>query len=183
MNYRWWADLKQQREDFKGTLSVDKGTYISEDAKLDGNIVIGKNCMIGSGVVIRGNVKIFDDVRIGYGVEIKNSVIKENTTVGPLCYIGDSLIDENVYLGALVRTSNHRLDKANIKSWNGEIYEDTGLEKLGAWIKKNTSLGISVVILPGRIVPENSVFGPQIVITKNYSTGIYKLTQNIMKCE
>ncbi|MBB6217862.1 bifunctional UDP-N-acetylglucosamine pyrophosphorylase/glucosamine-1-phosphate N-acetyltransferase [Anaerosolibacter carboniphilus] len=203
MIYRWWKDLKDQLaniskpclyskdtdahtqcfQDFQGTLSVGKDSYISKDTHLSGNIVIGNHCMIGKGVIIRGNVVIYDHVRIGYGVEIKDSIIKENTTIGPLCYIGDSLVEKNVYLGALVRTSNHRLDRANINSWNGEFYENTDLEKLGAWIKENTNLGVGVVILPGRIVPESSSFTPNTVITKNYPPGIYKMIQNIIKID
>lgn len=191
MVYRWWEELKKQREDSnngpasaensEGRLQVGKGTFISEDAILKGNIIIGEECLIGTGVLLRGNVRIHDNVRIGYGVEVKESVIRENTIIGPLCYLGDSLVDKNVYLGALVRTSNHRLDRENVRSWNGEAYEDTGFEKLGAWIKENSSLGIGVVILPGRIVPENSIFSPHIVITRNYPPGVYKMAQNIMK--
>lgn len=181
---RWWEELNHvEALNSENSIRVGKDTFIAEDAKLNGQIQIGDNCMIGTGVLIRGNVHIHDNVKIGYGVEIKNSVIKANTIIGPLCYLGDSLIEENVYLGALVRTSNHRLDRAAVKTWNGWAYEDTGLEKLGAWIQGNTSLGVGVVILPGRIVPKRSIFSPNIVITKNYPPGVYKLTQNIRKLD
>jgi bifunctional UDP-N-acetylglucosamine pyrophosphorylase/glucosamine-1-phosphate N-acetyltransferase len=203
MIYRWWKELKNQQnneaelyfylnnkaarvnvvENSEGIFCTGKDTFISEDARLKGNIIIGANCMIGTGVIIRGHVTIQDDVRIGYGVEIKDSIIKSNTTIGPLCYLGDSLVERNVYLGAMVRTSNHRLDRSAVKSWNGEGYEDTSFEKLGVWIKEYSSLGIGVAILPGRIVPESSVFSPHIVITKNYPVGVYRLVQNIIKID
>lgn len=180
----WWEQLNQvEAFTAEDSIRVGKDTFISQDAKLSGQIRIGDNCMIGTGVIIRGNVHIHDNVKIGYGVEIKNSVIKANTTIGPLCYLGDSLVEENVYLGALVRTSNHRLDRAPIKSWNGQAYENTGLEKLGAWIQESTSLGVGIVILPGRIVPKGSIFSPHIVITKNYPEGDYRLTQTICKID
>ncbi|HBM79889.1 MAG: hypothetical protein QME45_11840 [Clostridiales bacterium] len=192
MIYRWWHEWRQQREnidikektdDFKGPACAGENTFISDDAVLKGNIIIGDNCMIGTGVIIRGNVIIEDNVRIGYGVEIKDSIIREGTTIGPLCYIGDSLVEREVYMGALVRTSNHRLDRKTIKSWNGEMYEETGFEKLGSWIRENSNLGVGVVILPGRIVPGNSTFEPHIVITKNYASGHYRLNQNIVKID
>ena len=190
MVQRWWHEWKALRENINLNGKPDnlkrpaysgKNTVISDDAIFDGKIIIGDNCMIGAGAVLRGNVIIENNVRIGYGVEIKDSIIREKTTIGPLCYIGDSLIEKEVYMGALVRTSNHRLDREIIKSWNGEIYEETGLEKLGAWVKKKTALGIGVVILPGRIVPENSIFEPHIIITKNYAPGHYRLEQKIDK--
>lgn len=166
-----------------GRLCVGEGSRISEDAILDGNIVIGSHCMIGNGVVLRGNVVIRDYVRIGYGTEIKNSVIGEHCTIGPLCYVGDSLMERGAYLGALVRTSNHRLDRKTVTSWNGEAFEDTGLEKLGAHIGHDASLGINVVILPGRVVPPDSLFGPHIIIARNYPAGVYKLEQHISKTD
>jgi bifunctional UDP-N-acetylglucosamine pyrophosphorylase/glucosamine-1-phosphate N-acetyltransferase len=190
MIQRWWHERKILLENIningksgnlKRPMYAGNNTFISDDAILNGKIVIGDNCMIGNGAVIRGNVIIENNVRIGYGTEIKESIIREKTTIGPLCYIGDSLIEKEVYMGALVRTSNHRLDKEIIKSWNGEIFEATGLEKLGAWVKEKTVLGIGVVILPGRIVPENSIFEPHIIITKNYVPGHYRLEQNIVK--
>lgn len=188
MIYRWWREWAEERgsiarqihiDNAEGTIRTGKNTVISSDARLNGNIWIGDNCMIGYGAVIRGNVIIQDNVRIGYGVEVKDSIIRENSTIGPLSYVGDSLLEQEVYMGALVRTSNHRLDRKIIKSWNGEFFEETGFDKLGSHILKNTSFGIGVIILPGRIVPENSIFEPHMVITRNYDTGHYIAEQNI----
>lgn len=192
MIQRWWHEWMELRENINingkpGNLKrpayTGNNTFISNDAIFNGKIIIGDNCMIGTGALIRGNVIIEDNVRIGYGAEIKDSIIREKTTIGPLCYIGDSLIEKEVYMGALVRTSNHRLDREIIKSWNGEIYEETGFEKLGAWVKEKSALGIGVIILPGRIVPENSIFEPHIVIMKNYVPGHYRSEQNIVKVD
>ena len=44
------------------------------------------------------------------------------------------MIDEDVYLGAMVRTSNHRLDGGRIKVRHGDTEIDTGCDKLGCWI-------------------------------------------------
>lgn len=189
MLHRWWVEWKKECENLNSCAAKEsnmpvrtgKNTFISDDVKLSGNIAIGDNCMIGTGVILRGNVIIQDNVRIGYGVEVKDSIIRNDVTIGPLCYIGDSLVEAGVYMGALVRTSNHRLDRGIIKSWNGQLYEPTGLEKLGSHIKESTSLGIGVVILPGRIVPENSSFEPYIVIKTNYAPGHYQLEQAITK--
>lgn len=194
--YRWWLDLHDQLDEVAGRttdffyiknsgavgrVSVGRGSVLSHDAQFNGNVQVGKNCLIGNGVLLRGTVKLGDNVQLGYGVEIKDSVIKDNSTIGPMCYLGNSLVEENVYLGAMVRTSNHRLDRQKVVSWNGEFMEDTGLEKLGSWIKSNTSLGIGIIILPGRIIPSDSIFEPNLVIKKNYSSGVYKNNQQIIK--
>lgn len=193
--YRWWEDLQAQLDEVAacsdffyvknygvlGRVKIGQGTYLSPDVHLNGNIQIGDNCLIGNNVILRGTVKIGNNVQIGYGVEVKDSVIKDNSTIGPLCYLGNSLVEEHVYLGALVRTSNHRLDRLTVSSWNGESLEDTGREKLGAWIQSHASLGIGIIILPGRIVPAHSIFEPNLVIKKNYPSGVYRSNQEIIK--
>ena len=193
--YRWWLDLENQLQEVSGNqkfsqyqngktganLQKGRGSVLSKDITCSGIIEIGENCMIGHGVILRGTVRIGDNVRLGYGVEVKDSVIRSNSTIGPLCYLGNSLVEEDVYLGALVRTSNHRLDRATVHSWNGECFEDTKREKLGAWIRSKASLGIGIIILPGPIIPADSIFEPNLVIKKNYPSGIYRNFQQIVQ--
>ena len=65
--------------------------------------------------MVRGPVAIGNGTRIGFATEIKNAIIGERVTIGPQCFVADSKIENDAYLGAQVRTSNHRLDKATVK--------------------------------------------------------------------
>lgn len=167
-------------DETEGKVIIGTGTKICSGAIIKGPIIIGKNCMIGNGALIRGATVIGDNVRVGFASEIKASIIENNVTIGPQCFIGDSKLECNVYLGAQVRTSNHRLDKENIKVFIAHHKYETGKEKLGCLIGKNSSLGIQVVILPGRIIEKNTTVGPKILIEKNLPSGKYILKQQIL---
>jgi NDP-sugar pyrophosphorylase family protein len=168
-------------DETEGPVIIGKGTKICENAIIKGPVFIGENCLIGNNVFIRGNTYISNNVKLGFSTEIKNSIIQENVTIGPQCFIADSKIEANSYLGAQVRTSNHRLDKKNIRVFiDGHLY-DTGKDKLGCLIGKNSALGVQVVILPGRIIAESTIFGPKVLVEKNLPSGKYLLKQQIIK--
>ena len=85
-------------------------------------------------------------------------IVQDRVTIGPQCFIADSKIEADAYLGAQVRTSNHRLDKKTVEVMVDGERLDTGLEKLGCLIGARAALGIQVIVLPGR---EIAAGGPQ----------------------
>lgn len=160
-----------------GDVRVGAGTRICHGAYVHGPVWIGEDCMVGNMAMIRGAVCLGDGGRVGFATEIKNSIIEDNVSIGPQCFIADSKIETGAYLGAQVRTSNHRLDRQTIRaSFDGELI-DTGLEKLGALIGARASLGIQVIVLPGRTIAPDTVFEPRITVEKNLPAGRYKLMQ------
>jgi bifunctional UDP-N-acetylglucosamine pyrophosphorylase/glucosamine-1-phosphate N-acetyltransferase len=202
----WWRELQAQKDlwpTFCGpdeSLSVDPSAVIADGAVLDatrgpiiigertkicrgahlqGPITIGSDCMIGDLAVVRGPAQIGNCTRIGFAAEIKNAIIGERVTIGPQCFVADSKIESDAYLGAQVRTSNHRLDKATVKVMVDGEAVDTGLEKLGCLIGARAALGIQVIVLPGRVVAPDSVFAPRITIEKNLPPGRYRPTQQL----
>jgi bifunctional UDP-N-acetylglucosamine pyrophosphorylase/glucosamine-1-phosphate N-acetyltransferase len=67
-----------------------------------------------------------------------------------LSYIGDSVIGENVNLGAGTVTANFRHDGQTHKSMVGGRLIDTGRRKLGAIVGDEVHTGIHTSIYPGR---------------------------------
>jgi bifunctional UDP-N-acetylglucosamine pyrophosphorylase/glucosamine-1-phosphate N-acetyltransferase len=162
-----------------GAVHVGAGARICHGAYVQGPAWIGENCLIGNMAMIRGAIRLGDGSRVGFATEIKNSIIEENVSIGPQCFIADSKIEADAYLGAQVRTSNHRLDRQTIRAMvDGELV-DTGLEKLGALIGAGASLGIQVIVLPGRRIAPGTVFEPRITVAKNLPTGRYRLMQTL----
>jgi len=164
-------------EDKAGPIIVGSGTCICAGAIIRGPAVIGSNSMVGNYAIVRGPVLIGDQVSIGFASELKNTRLSNGVSIGPLCYVADSILDEGTYLGAMVRTSNQRLDKKTVSVFHDGYAVDTGMEKLGCWIGENAILGIQAIILPGRIVAPGSVFEPRITVNKNLPTGHYRLSQ------
>ncbi|HHR4183556.1 acetyltransferase [Citrobacter cronae] len=162
-----------------GKVLIGEGTKICHGAFIQGPAVIGSNCLVGNYSFIRSGTIIGNNVKIGFATEIKNSLIESETQIGPQCFVSDSVICKNVYLGAQVRTSNHRLDEQHIHVRIDDIEFNTGCEKLGCYIGKGARLGIQVIILPGRHIAANTFIGPRITVEHNLKKGRYVLKQNI----
>lgn len=201
----WWRELERQATDWRhgdahaelhacrsadispeaildtsrGPISIGARTKVCAGAYVEGPVAIGDDCMIGNLAMIRGATTIGHETRIGFATEIKNAIIRERVTIGPQCFIADSKIEADAYLGAQVRTSNHRLDKRTVEVLVDGQRLDTGLEKLGCLIGARAALGIQVIVLPGREIAPDSMFAPRTTIEKNLPAGRYRLAQQI----
>ncbi|VEF36769.1 hexapeptide transferase [Stenotrophomonas maltophilia] len=163
----------------RGEVRIGAGSRICDGAQLHGPVSIGRDCLIGNNALLRGPLHIGDGVRIGFASELKNALIGDGACIGPQCFIADSRVDARAYLGALVRTSNHRLDGATVTVHIGDTVIDSQRDKLGAWIGEGAALGVGVIILPGRIVAPGSQFGPRITVERNLPPGRYRLLQSL----
>jgi bifunctional UDP-N-acetylglucosamine pyrophosphorylase/glucosamine-1-phosphate N-acetyltransferase len=166
-------------DDSQGPILIGARTRVCRGATIRGPALIGADCLIGDQAMLRGPVAIGDGTRIGFATELKNAIIDEGVAIGPMCFVADSRLEREAYLGALVRTSNHRLDRANVTVMVDGRAVDSGRDKLGCLIGARASLGIQVIILPGRIVAPDSLFGPRVTIEKNLPAGRYRLAQQI----
>lgn len=162
-----------------GPITIGARTRICEGAYVQGPCAIGDDCLVGNLTMLRGPIWIGNRTRIGFATEIKSAIIHDQVTVGPQCFIADSKIERDAYLGAQVRTSNHRLDRQTVKVLLDGVWVDTGLEKLGCLIGAGSSLGIQVIVLPGRMIAAGSSFAPRITVEKNLPPGRYRLAQQL----
>ena len=164
-------------DDSEGPIVIGPNTKVCDGAIIRGPVIVGSDCLIGNYSLVRGPVVFGDKSRIGFSTELKRCVIGKRVMVGPQCFIADSRIDDDAYLGAMVRTSNHRFDHLPIAVFESGELINTGSEKLGCWIGEGAALGIQVIVLPGRIIASNSVFEPRATITKNLPAGHYRVSQ------
>ncbi len=167
-------NIKNQRKGFiekgvviKGKAVIGKNTKILSGVYMEGNVVIGDNCKIGPNCYIRGSTSIGNNCHIGQAVEIKNSIVYDNTKIPHLSYVGDSVIGENVNLGAGTKIANLRHDNKNVKSMIKGKLIDTGRRKLGAIIGNNVHTGINTSIYPGRKIFSGKETLPGQIIKKD----------------
>jgi bifunctional UDP-N-acetylglucosamine pyrophosphorylase/glucosamine-1-phosphate N-acetyltransferase len=198
----WWVELETRRELAHGTSDgevhasavIEAGAVIDQrlgpvtigaksricaGAMIKGPVTIGDQCMIGNLALIRGPTLIGNRVAIGFAAEVKAAVIEDDVAIGPQCFIADSLIEHGAYLGAQVRTSNHRLDQQSVGVFAAGKLVDSGREKLGCRIGAMAALGIQVIVLPGREIAAGATFAPRITVERNLPTGRYRLTQTL----
>ena len=194
----WWTDVARLPAALSGIeRSIDPSAEVAADAvvvgkvvigprsricpgaRIEGPVIISADCLIGNNALVRGNTIIGEGCRIGFAVEIKQARLGRAVSAGPQCYIADSLLDDQVYLGAQVRTSNHRLDAATVQVLHNGERLDTGMSKLGCHIGERAALGIQCIVLPGRMVAAGAVFGPRITISRNLPASRYQLRQEL----
>lgn len=118
---------------------------------------INEQCNIGPYANLRKGSKIDKDTSIGNFVEIKNSHIGQHCKVNHLSFIGDSILEENVIIGASTITCNH----------NGSEFKKI-------IIRKNSYVGSGTKLIAPLEVGENATIGAGSVITKNVAAN--KLT-------
>jgi UDP-N-acetylglucosamine diphosphorylase/glucosamine-1-phosphate N-acetyltransferase len=132
----------------KGNVHIGKLTVVKSGTYIEGPAFIGDNCTIGPNAYIRPNTAIGNNVR--FRGEVVNSVIMDGTTAKHSCYIGHSVIGENVNIAAGTVTADFRHDGKNHSTIIKGRKVDTGLRKLGAFIGDNVNTGINTTIYPGR---------------------------------
>lgn len=144
----------------RGLISIGKGTVIEPGAYIKGPCLIGKNCTIRHGAYIRGNLITGDHCVVGHTTEIKNAIFLNHAVAAHFAYIGDSILGNDVNLGAGTKCANLRLDRANIAaSVNGRKI-DTGRHKLGAIFGDGSQTGCNSVTNPGTFFGKNACCYP-----------------------
>jgi bifunctional UDP-N-acetylglucosamine pyrophosphorylase/glucosamine-1-phosphate N-acetyltransferase len=148
-----------------GEVVLGKGSVIKSGTYIEGPAMIGKNSVIGPHAYIRPDTTIGDNCRIRG--ELFDTIVMDNSTAKHNCYLGHSVIGEDVNIGAGTVTSDYRHDgKTNITLVNG-IKVDSGRRKLGAFIGDHVRTGINTTIYPGRKLWPNTGTMPGEVVTKD----------------
>lgn len=160
---------------------VGEGTAIRSGSYILGPTYIGKNCDIGPNCFIRPSTSIGDCVRIGNAVEIKNSIIMDNTNIGHLAYVGDSVIGSHCNLGAGTTIANLRLDERPIKMEVGGKVISSGRRKLGTIIADNVRTGINCTINVGVKIGPDSAIGPGTIVYEDVPPNTFIYTKPVLK--
>lgn len=163
----------------RGPIILGERTKVCAGATIQGPVRIGDDCLIGNNCMVRGPVVIGDRSRIGFSTELKNALLGAEVMIGPQCFVADSRVDDGAYLGAMVRTSNQRLDRRSVTVAHESTLHETGMDKLGCWIGAGAALGIQVIVLPGRVVAPGAIFGPRITVERNLPPGRYRAAQTL----
>lgn len=150
-----------------GPAIVEEGARIRSGVYIEGPVFIGKDSDVGPNCFIRPHTSLGRKVRIGNACEIKNSVIMDNTHIGHLSYVGDSVIGENCNLGAGTIVANYRFDGRPIKMKVKDEVIDTEQRKLGVVLGDDVKTGINVSLMPGVKVGNNSWIGPSVTVYRD----------------
>ncbi len=159
----------------EGEVYLGEGSIVEPGAYIKGPTIIGENTLIRHGAYIRGNVLIGDNCIIGHSTEVKGSIMLNHSRAPHFAYVGDSVLGNEVNLGAGTRLSNVKVTKRNIKLFiNGREY-DTRLTKFGAIIGDRVQTGCNTVTNPGTLI------GRETIVYANISLRGYYPPHRIVK--
>jgi NDP-sugar pyrophosphorylase family protein len=133
-------------------ITIGEGSVIEAGCYIKGPCYIGKNCTIRHGAYLRGNVITGNACIIGHDTEVKNSLFFDKAKAPHFAYIGDSIVGNNVNIGAGTKCANIKLNQAEIIVTYREKKINTGLYKFGALIGDGCQIGCNTVLNPGTIL-------------------------------
>ena len=139
---------------------VREGARVRTGAYVQGPVIIDEGADVGPNCYLRGSTYIGRNCRVGNAVEVKNTLLMDGSNIPHHNYVGDSVIMEDVNLGAGTKVANLRLDGGNVTSTSKGQRVNTGLRKLGAIIGPGVKTGINAVIDVGTVISEDAFIGP-----------------------
>ena len=153
------------------TARIEPGAYIH------GPAYIGANAVVRHGAFVRENVILLDKAILGHASEAKNALFLPNAHAPHFNYVGDSILGQNVNLGAGTKLSNLTMvsekDLATGKrptvkiSVAGERV-DLGVAKIGAIIGDNVQTGCNSVLNPGCLIGEGCLVYANLSVRAGY---------------
>lgn len=146
-----------------GQVIIEDGAKVFPYAILEGPCYIGKHAVVGSYCKVRQESVLEDEVEIQNNVEVKHSYIGSRTHIHS-GYIGDSIIGDDVRIGAGFISANRRLDRKNIHVKILDKLVDTELQSFGCLIGNESHIGIHCGTNPGSTIVTGSVVYPGTII-------------------
>ena len=153
-------------------ITIEPFVVIGAKVKIGNNVLIKSfsyiekttienNISIGPYSRLRPGTKIKTGSKVGNFVEIKNSIMKQNSKVNHLAYIGDTSVGEKSNIGAGTITCNF-----------------DGQNKYKTKIGNKVFIGSNSSLVAPLTIGNNSTVGAGSVITKNVSNNSLSLTRS-----
>ena len=133
----------------EGAVVVEEGATVKSGVVIEGPALIRSGATVGPNAYVRGATLIGEGAKVGHAVEVKNSVLSAGATVGHLSYVGDSILGRNVNFGAGTTVANLRHDDAAVKFTVKGERVSTGRRKFGVVAGDEVKTGINTSLTPG----------------------------------
>ena len=153
---------------FDDNISIGEGTVVEPGALIKGPAIIGRNTEVRQGAYIRGNCLVGDRCVVGHTTEMKNAVMLNDAKAGHFAYIGDSILGNNVNLGAGTKLANLKISGSEVKLKIEDKIYNTGLRKFGAILGDDVETGCNTVTSPGALLGRGCLVYPNTSVPGKY---------------
>ncbi|MFC4248250.1 bifunctional sugar-1-phosphate nucleotidylyltransferase/acetyltransferase [Natribaculum luteum] len=133
----------------EGDVVVEEGATVRSGVVIEGPALIRSGATVGPNAYVRSATLIDEGAKVGHAVEVKNSVLSPGATVSHLSYVGDSVLGRDVNFGAGTTVANLRHDDASVKFTVKGERVSTGRRKFGVVAGDGVKTGINTSLTPG----------------------------------
>lgn len=142
-----------------GRVYVAKGAVVEPTAMIQGPCIIGPGAEVRHGAYIRGNVYVGANAVVGHTTEVKGSVFFDHAKAGHFAYVGDSILGNDVNLGAGTKLANLKIAGNDItfKDPRSNEIKSSGLRKFSAVMGDKAQTGCNAVLSPGSLLLPGTV--------------------------
>ena len=144
----------------EGEVELAEGSVVEPGALIRGPAIIGPGCQIRQGAYLRGDVLLGKGVIVGHCSEAKNAIFLNGAGAPHFNYVGDSILGNEVNLGAGTICSNFKLDGSPVTVRAGDQVYRTGMRKLGAILGDEVQTGCNSVLNPGTVLGRRCLVYP-----------------------
>jgi len=156
---------------YNDRILIGSNTIIEPGALVKGPVVIGSNCEIRQGAYVRGDCIVGNGCVVGHTTEIKASIMLDGAKAGHFAYIGDSILGNEVNLGAGTKLANLKMIEGTVSIKSGAAWVDTGRRKIGAILGDRTETGCNSVTSPGTLMGPRSIVYPGVAVPAAHYPG------------
>ena len=149
-------------------IRLGKGVLIESGTFLKGPLTVGDHSEIRQGAYLRGYCLIGARCVVGHTTEVKHSIFMDDAKAGHFAYVGDSILGNQVNLGAGTKLANFRFMPGNVRIKTADGHVDSGLRKLGALLGDGVQTGCNSVTSPGTLMAKKSMVMPNVTVPSGY---------------
>jgi len=149
-------------------INLGKGVLVESGAMLKTPIIIGDCTEIRQGAYIRGYCLAGKRCVIGHTTEVKKTIFLDDAKAGHFAYLGDSILGNDVNLGAGTKMANLRFTAGEVPIRTVDGLIATGLRKLGAILADGVQTGCNSVTNPGTLLGKKSMLMPNTTSNSGY---------------
>ena len=151
----------------EGEVVVEEGATVKPGVVIEGPALIRSGATVGPNAYVRGATLIDEGAKVGNAVEVKNSVLSRDATVGHLSYVGDSVLGRDVNFGAGTTVANLRHDGGSVKFTVKGDRVSTNRRKFGVVVGDDAKTGINTSLTPGLKLDTGATTTPGEVVERD----------------
>jgi NDP-sugar pyrophosphorylase family protein len=149
-------------------IRIGKGVLVEPGAFIKSPTIIGDQTEVRHGAYIRGYCLIGRNCVVGHVTEVKHTIFLNGAKAGHFAYLGDSILGNQVNLGAGTKLANLRFITGDISIATPGNHVKTGLRKLGAILGDQVQTGCNSVTNPGTLLGKKSMVIPNATVPSGY---------------